>query len=558
MKKCHRYKGLYLNDSFRAQGHRGCHIMPSGDAFMPGFSLSIVLSFAAAAAPAADACSARAGAISGAGSTLPLAVSGELLKKSHAIEKFRKKAKDGRTLVIEGGDFTAYDFRKAKLSNICFRGVKLANTDWSGATATGMGFIDSDLSGSIFTGAIMRGALFRTTTMANVDATAADFSEGRLDGGRNASIKNLKLDLAKMNNFRFICGTTAVDGCPFERQGISARNTDFSGALFEGFALWGSKVDGALFDGADMAIEDVGQIIGGAEPNVINVRHAGMSTLVDGPVAMALAGALTTSSSVASKCSAPATALETAFCEDKSGQLFAFDSDVIRLVASGAPQKKKAVVAFENSRNLCLTQTVENRILCLTRIYRARRNALLATTAPMTWMKRAQKILFVRNDLALASGATLQPSWPGVAQVLVRLSPSYMLARVESGKRVSVRGLATGTAPAACSIQVATAAGGSGVFNAPVLAPGKKRPVNTPLFRVVGEQAILTTAQDDSLTPARVPICNGAASFGTMKRLPIDMMTFESLWASTKAVSPPASAPAPVVSLSSPPPPSQR
>jgi uncharacterized protein YjbI with pentapeptide repeats len=525
---------------------------------MPGVSIAVFLSFAAAVAPASDACSARVGSISGAGSTLPIAVSGDLLKKSHAIEKLRKKAKDGRTLVIEGGDFTAYDFRKAKLNNVCFRGVKLANTDWSGATATGMGFIDSDLSGSVFTGAILRGTLFRTTTMANVDATAADFSEGRLDGGRNASIRNLKLDLAKMNNFRFICGTSAADGCPFDRQGISARNTDFSGALFDGFALWGSKVDGALFDGADMAIEDVGQIIGGAEPNVINVRHAGMATLVDGPVAMALAGALATSSSVAGKCTNPATALEAAFCDDKSGQLFAFDSDVVRLVASGAPQKKKALVAFENGRNLCLTQTVENRTLCLTRIYRARRNALLATTAPMTWMKRAQKILFVRNDLALASGATLQPSWPGVAQVLVRLSPSYMLARVESGKRVSIRGVATGDAPAACSIQVATAAGGGGVFSAPILPPGKKRPVNTPLFRVVGEQAILATAQDDVATPTRVPVCNGVAAFGTMKRLPIDPMTFESLWTSTRAVSLPASAPAPVAALASPPLPSQR
>ncbi len=525
---------------------------------MPGFSLSVFLSLAAATAPGTDACAVRAGGVTGEGSTLPIAIPGVGLAKSHAIERLRKKAKDGRTIVVEGGDFTAYDFRKAKLSNICFRGVKLANTDWSGATATGMGFIDSDLSGSVFTGAILRGTLFRTTTMANVDATAADFSEGRLDGGSNASIRNLKLDLAKMNGFRFVCGTRAVDSCPFDRQGISARNTDFSGAVFDGFALWGATVDGALFDGADMAIEDVGQIIGGAEPNVINVRHAGMSTLVDGPVALALAGALVTSGSVASQCANPPTALLVAFCEDKSGQLFAFDSDVARLIASGPAPKKKLVVAFENARNVCLTQTTENRVLCLTRVYRARRNSLLATTAPMTWMKRAQKILFVRNDLALASGATLQPSWPGVAQVLVRLSPSYMLARVESGKKVSVRGLATGTAPATCSIQTATAAGGSGVFNAPVLQPGKKRPVNMPLFRVVGEQAIVATAQDDIITPGRVPVCSGTAPFGSMKRLPIDPMTFDTLWASTNAVSRPASAPAPVVSIASPPPPSQR
>ncbi len=524
---------------------------------MPAVSLLVTLGLASAVAPATDACAARAGAVTGEGSTLPVALAGADFKKSHAIEKLRKKAKDGRTIVIEGGDFTAYDFRKARLDNVCFRGVKLANTDWSGATATGMGFIDSDLTGSTLTGAILRNTLFRTTTLADVDATAADLSGGRLDGGWNASIKNLKLDLAKLNGFRFICGTRSVDGCPFDRQGISARNTDFSGVIFDGFSLWGATVDGAVFDGAEMAIDDVGQIIGGAEPNVLTVRHRGMSTLVDGPVAMVLAGALTTPGSVANKCASPANPLASAFCEDKTGQLLAFDSDVVRLVASGAPDKRKNAIAFENGRNVCLTQTSENRVQCLVRIYRVRRTGLLATNAPMTWMKRAGRVLFVRNDIALASGATTQPSWSGVAQVLVRLSPAYMLARVESGRRVSVRGLATGTSSGICSLHATTAASGS-AFVAAVSAPGKKRTTNVPLFRVVGEQATIVPAQDDIATPGRVPSCNGIATFGTMKRLPIDAMVFDSLWNSTLPVSLPASVSAPAAIPTSAPSPSRR
>jgi uncharacterized protein YjbI with pentapeptide repeats len=524
---------------------------------MPGVSLLVALGLASAAAPATDACSARAGTVTGEGSTLPVALAGADFKKSHAIEKLRKKAKDGRTIVIEGGDFSDYDFRKAKLDNVCFRGVKLANTDWSGATATGMGFIDSDLTGAVFTGSILRNTLFRTTTLANVDATAADFSGGRLDGGWNASIKNLKLDLAKLNGFRFICGTRSVDGCPFDRQGISARNADFSGVIFDGFSLWGATVDGAVFDGAEMAIDDVGQIIGGAAPNVLTVRHRGMSTLVDGPVAMVLAGALTTPGSVANKCASPANALVSAFCEDKSGQLLAFDSDVVRLVASGAPDKRKLAMAFENGRNACLVQTTENRVQCLIRVYRVRRTGLIATNAPMTWMKRAGRVLFVRNDIALASGATTQPSWSGVAQVLVRLSPAYMLARVESGRRVSVRGLATGTASGTCSLHATTAAAG-GAFIAAVPVPGKRRTTNVPLFRVVGEQATIVPAQDDIATPSRVPFCNGIATFGTMKRLPIDDMVFDSLWNSTVPVILPASVAVPVALPTSPPSPSRR
>lgn len=511
---------------------------------------------------------ARAGAVSGEGSTLPLSVPGDSLKKSFAMEKLRKKAKDGRTIVIEGGDFTDYDFRKAKLHNICFRGVKLTNTDWSGASMAGMGFIDTDLSGAVFTGALMRGALFRTTTLAGVDATAADFSEGRLDGGWNASIKNLKLDLAKMNGFKFICGTRAVDGCPFDRQGISARNADFSGVLFSGFALWGANVSGAIFDGADMNVDDVGQIVGGAEPNVINVRHRNMSTLVDGPVAMALAGALATTNTVANQCANPPGALETALCEDKTGTLRAFASDIVRMAATGTPEKRKNVVAFERGRDACLAGPAATRTACLTNVYRLRRNGLLATTAPMTWMKKAGRILFSSNDLALTAGATLQPSWPGIAQVLVRLSPSYMLARVEGPKRLVVRGIATDGEKAACSLDVIASPGSAGNFTVPVILPPKIRPgakisvasatditvtsnvkrktTPMPLFRVAGEQAILIQAQDDGTAPVRVPICNGTVAFGAMQRLPIDEMTFETLWASMKPVTP-----APVATASS-------
>jgi uncharacterized protein YjbI with pentapeptide repeats/uncharacterized protein len=541
---------------------------------MAGLGVSILLSFAAAVAPPTDSCIARAGAVTGEGSTLPMSIPGDSLKKSYAIEKIRKKAKDGRTIVIEGGDFTDYDFRKAKLSNVCFRGAKLTNTDWSGANMIGMGFIDSDLSGAVFTGAIIRGTLFRTTTMANVDATAADFSQGQLDGGWNASIKNLKLDLAKMNGFKFICGTRAIDGCPFDRQGISARNTDFSGVLFSGFALWGANVSGAIFDGADMNVDDVGQIVGGAEPSVVSVRHRNMSTLVDGPVAMALAGALATTNTTANQCANPQRPLETALCEDKTGSLRAFDSDIVRLAASSAPEKKKNLIAFERGREACLAGPMATKTACLTTIYRARRNSLLAAIAPMTWMKRAGRILFSSNDLALTSGATLQPSWPGIAQVLVRLSPSYMLARVEGSKRVMVRATATDGNEAACSLDVAATAASAGNFTVPVVLPPKMRPgarvapptateitvtstvkrkpTPTPLFRVVGEQAILIQAQDDGTAPVRIPVCNGAAAFGAMRRLPIDEMTFETLWASMKPVTPApvatatSSAPAPV------------
>jgi hypothetical protein len=59
---------------------------------MPGVSLLVALGLASAAAPATDACVARAGTVTGEGSTLPVALAGADFKKSHAIKRPRTGA----------------------------------------------------------------------------------------------------------------------------------------------------------------------------------------------------------------------------------------------------------------------------------------------------------------------------------------------------------------------------------------------------------------------------------------------------------------------------------
>jgi hypothetical protein len=249
--------------------------------------------------------------------------------------------------------------------------------------------------------------------------------------------------------------------------------------------------------------------------------------------------ALAVANTQANKCANPSNALVSALCDDKSGTLIALESDVASLAASGAQEKRRAIEAFERSRDLCLAGAPDQKTNCLAQIYRTRRGGLLAKASPMKWMKRAQYILFASTDLAFAPDATLKPSWPGIVQTLARLSPSYLLAHIESGKRVIVRGAATDGGTAACSIDVSTTPANAGSFNARQMLSGNRRLKSIPLFRVVGEQAVLATEQDEGTTSSRVPVCDGKAPFGVMRRLPIDEGTFNILWASTNLVTPP-------------------
>lgn len=253
---------------------------------------------APAAPPAPIGCAAKAGAVDGSGAALPKPIDGSTLRNSGAIARLSKRAKGG-VILIDGGDFSGQDFRKAGLTSVCFRGTKLAKSNWSGASAPGIGFIDTDLTEAQLTGAVMPGVLLRTATLAGADATGADFHGGQLDGGWKASLAGWKIDGANLTGFSFTCGVTETDGCPFDRQGISAKGADFSGAVFHGFSFWGSALDDAKFEGADMALQDLAQIEGAAAPATLTVRQGRKHYSVTGPVAAAIGRALTTSAPAA-------------------------------------------------------------------------------------------------------------------------------------------------------------------------------------------------------------------------------------------------------------------
>jgi uncharacterized protein YjbI with pentapeptide repeats len=444
---------------------------------MAGFSFAVALMFAKAAVVARpvtdESCAARMGVIGGPAPTLPVAVAGTSLRKVDAIEKLRKKDKSGAMILIDGGDFSGWNFTKSRLSNICFRGAKMVGSDWRGVSAAGLGFVDTDLTGALFQGSVLPGVLFRTATLAKVDATNADFRGGRLDGGWSASLAALKIDGANFGNFRFACGVTETDGCAFDRQGISAQGTDFSGARFDNFALWGATLTGARFNGADMAADDVGQVAGATVPTLIVVRSGWRTIEVPGTTIPALSRILATSAA-----------------------------------ASATPPTAPTTTPARPPRPTALAEG---------------------------------GYLFIRSDMTIPANGAADPAWPRVVAILTRLSPAYLLARVGTDRRISLRGKASASASAACTIETPALSFSAGSYAmTPTVTPAGRRRATAgppiPVVRFVGDVATLDSAQDSTPGMVRIPRCTGAAPFGPMKMVPVDDLTFEALWSAAGPV----------------------
>lgn len=407
-------------------------------------------------------CAAAAGAVDGTGASLPEAVDGSKLDSVKDITRLRKRARDGRVILVEGGDFSNWDFRKAKLSAICFSGSKLAASKWSGVSAPGMGFIGADLTGAQLADAKLPGVLLRTTTMTGANASDADLSGGQLDGGWSASLAGLRLDGAKLAGFRFRCGVTEADGCAFDRKGITARNTDFSNAVFDGFAFWDANLEGARLEGAEVRLDNTPLLQAAAGGESITVRNGDRRIRVPGRVAAAL------------------------------GRAFAPPPDDGSQMVQAVPQSTRAT---------------------------------------------GGKQLFVSDRLPAVQGGAEDPAWPEAVRALVALAPSYLLVGIEKDGRAMVRGAASDADGARCWIDAGPLApGAEGSFGVAPPSKGRRRSKpKTAAIIVRTDAAMIAPDQVAAEEAAKVVRCRGNASFGTMKRVPVDDRTFEALWSAVAA-----------------------
>ncbi len=204
-----------------------------------------------------QSCQAMAGDIRQAEPAAQISIDGTTLKKPSDLIKIRKEYKDGRLIVIKGGDFSGWQLRNAKLKNICFSGSDFSGSDWRKARGTGLGFIKAKLDGAQMQQAKMPDILLRSTSMENTNASQIDFSGGAMDGSWEPSIAKLRIDQANLSRFRFNCGVTQDDGCAFNRQDIFARGANLTGADLGNITLSTFDISAATINGTVVSLDQV-------------------------------------------------------------------------------------------------------------------------------------------------------------------------------------------------------------------------------------------------------------------------------------------------------------
>jgi uncharacterized protein YjbI with pentapeptide repeats len=527
-----------------------------------------------AAAPIGNKCLQVAGSLQSP-TAQPTGIDGTKLDNVKAIRSLRSKAKDGRVLIIQGGNFSGMKFEDDNFSNICFVGTKLLNTRWVKTKAQGIGFIDADLTGSTFDRVQMPYALFRNTVLANVDATGTQLSYGQLDGGWDPSMANLKLDNANMTGFRFVCGASAADGCSFDRKQISLRGTNLSGALLSTFSIWDARVDDAILADTEIAFDQLTQFVPADIRGPVIVRTQQKSVTL-APDAFRLAAYALRESSAATdtECNNPPEPLAQLLCQAGRGDLRAYRDDIERLYAAervlppaeGSSPYQITVTAagkehdkYQKTLRRCALKEEVKAFPCIGVAMEKRRAVLvnrLVNTRPLEPGARALYIS-TRDPMAklLANDARLSALSP----LLVDGSVPVLLAYFDDDQSIQARGIVPQADGARCIAN----------FASPPPQPTKKTKrkkqggASSPGFLAWMSGAEFTVgrvakpkklkkkrSKNGKITietaPAIAPAGCGSAtlSSGPLVRLPISENDFDRIWvniAQRKAISAPAS-----------------
>jgi uncharacterized protein YjbI with pentapeptide repeats len=464
------------------------------------------------APPVARSCRFGAGLVDGTGSVLPAAIDGRRFRTFAAVAALRKAAPVGQIIVIEGGDLSRQNVGAVDLSGVCFRGTKLVNTVWTRTKGLGIGFIDADLTGARFDQVVFDSVLFRNVTLANVNASGARLVFGQLDGGWNASMANLTLDNALMIGFRFICGVTATDGCPFDRKRISMRGTDLSEAKLSSFAFWDTAFNGAKLNKTEIGLDQITQFDGATISGPITLR-SGRKTAVISP-----ADFMTLRTKVANtgsdSCASPTTPLLRTICESSQGGLQRLHRDVDALYLSSAGNGSKlspAQTSYQAALESCVTKGEATARECLAKEMNERRDILITEMLREKPLERGGRALYVSNDTPFVSTST---DTPALAPLLTATSSSYMLVQKDKGRTLNIRASISDAAGNRCSVFDNT----------------KAKPAEGIAMRIWATGADFKVEENK-----RASQCAANAQSGPLVRIPVTDADFDALWAAAEA-----------------------
>lgn len=462
--------------------------------------------------------------------SLPNQVDGATIQGAAGLARLRI----GRSgpIIVNGGKFAGIDLRRARLSNICFVGSDLAGSDWRGVQAPGLAFIDTSLEGAKLTGARLPRILLRQANLKNVDASGADLSGGKMDGGWDGSVENLRLDRAKLVGFRFECGITIGDGCPLngDMRLAGADLTRASLATYFRFSDWaGARIDGTELSLAQLVELDRADLRGPIRlrggDTVAEISPAEFRALrpqirqIGAPVPPSF------------DCGAARSAVERAICSEEGLSVRSQDAGLASLFRR-ARALHPAAAAEQQSwlrrRDRCGTD-----LSCISAAYDERRGALLGRIGPPAWVRPGAVALFVAPDILFDEAFKSRPLYRRLLPVLIDGASGRVVVRVRADGALEAAGDAVGGNAHLCSLAAdrLTFDSRNGWYSGPhqddADTPRALRGGPMPVLRFEGDWVEVYRggqggfAEQEDPRGSEYASCGARASFGDMVRVPV-------------------------------------
>ncbi|MGB3471666.1 MAG: pentapeptide repeat-containing protein [Erythrobacter sp.] len=377
------------------------------------------------------------------------------LTKIRQLERIRRKTRAG-TIFVSGGSFVGADFSKAKLYNMCFFGTDLSQTNWTGLEAEGLGFVNVDLTGAKMARSQLTNVLFRDVKLGLVDARQARWTQGRLDGGWEGSLRELNLTGADLTDFRFVCGTSPMDGCPLERAGITMKDANLRRASLHSFYAADLDLAGARVDQTELSLDYV-RLLEGSKlvgPVVLrSLRRAVM--LFPGEVKQLTKVAeiaeqeLEVCPVVEPESGTPRTALAIA-CDIPGSAT----KNLLRSVALLERQARTAEGSdpadydrrfrtWVEGRDSCLAFTnPEEQTTCVTTAYRTRQKNLRMALGKPPWLSDRGYRLFLSREAAFPTDKDAPGLYGRVLPVLLDQAVAAVIVRSDGEGGIQAKGVA--------------------------------------------------------------------------------------------------------------------
>jgi uncharacterized protein YjbI with pentapeptide repeats len=506
-------------------------------------------------------CLKAAGALGSADIQAVQSVDGKTLRDVSDIRSLRSKAKDGKTIVINGGDFSGKKFGNDNFSNICFLGTNLSNTRWSKSRADGAGFIDTNLTGATFDRVSLTYVLFRNATLAKADASGAKLSYGQLDGGWDTSMAGLRLENAQMMGFRFQCGTSSSDGCSFDRKQINLRGANLSGASLSSFSVWDANLVDVILNNTEIALDQIPQYANAHITGPLLVRSASKrASLSPEAFRIALVALSADSASSDTECNNPDTPLLQIFCQTGQSSLRTNRDDVNRLYESMSIRSAKAdgtiitVTApgkdqdkYLTSLRKCALKGEDVAITCITEKMAKRRAVLVAALSERSPLEQDARALFVSAETPLVKAVSRDPRLASLTPLLIGAAPKFLLAYRDDDNLLNARGVSQSADGAQCTYGFAPVGDSKSRKTKPaakafmawssgaeffVLSNQKSKKKKTRKVKKSKNGKVLTVAEI-APNPTQTG-CSPLVQSGPLVRLPILEDDFDRLWAAQK------------------------